>query len=352
MITSAQLSAQLDQLGIKRSERALTDWRHKGLLPRLRHRGLGRGKGSEYFWDEDVLDQAIAAYWLMWSHSRADDALLGLWLCGFSIDPAAAKVAWVEQLRRDRIRKESIATRYKDGMFGLGRSWSRQLDTPRPIETILASTSADIIEWQYDDVASDDDAIQNLIAEIVCRVEVAAKVEWDRREVPRQDVKELAVFPSKGLLELCRRIWVELDIPTLFRNSQSLEFVQSMSVAEMDGVHKSLAAIRRAVARALRLFGDDLGQSSSVLGQVKIMDGIVGPLFVKLAISLNRRFPQLPIDTSISTLHDVIIRVKSKDLEKKSDGTFRFSRRVSNEWKTVKAKLIQLWNFDPKDSPT
>jgi hypothetical protein len=87
MLTLDELCTDMASTGRHLTRRQARDWWTKGLLPRPRRRGLGRGQGSETFWTEpSVRQQARIAYDLLALYPRADTAILGLWLHGFHVN--------------------------------------------------------------------------------------------------------------------------------------------------------------------------------------------------------------------------------------------------------------------------
>ena len=51
MLTLSALCADIEASDRYLSHRAARDWWTKGLLPRPQRRGIGRGRGTETFWD-------------------------------------------------------------------------------------------------------------------------------------------------------------------------------------------------------------------------------------------------------------------------------------------------------------
>jgi hypothetical protein len=95
MPTLHELCATMATSGRSLTPRAARDWWTKGLLPRPRRRGLGRGRGTETFWTEPgILERAQAAYDLLAAYPRAYTAILGLWLWGFPMDLGSVRAAY------------------------------------------------------------------------------------------------------------------------------------------------------------------------------------------------------------------------------------------------------------------
>lgn len=326
MITPAQLITCLQDIGINRESRVLTDWRQRGLLPPLRKIGLGRGKGSIYAWDEDILEQTIAVHWLFERLNRSDEVLLGLWFSGYKICPAKARNAWISHLVHLKKRRQQAASRYKDGFLGLGHSWSRQLRKKSSQDSSFTeaflSFMRETTEWCYDDYECDDEAYQGLIVEIF---------------------DQLKVVPSKELYEITKTVWDVLDIPGIIRNTQSIEFVQSFSDLELEYSHQSLAIIRQVMQHAMELQDSSYKNNRPAVLPIFLMKDVIGPFVSKLIITLNRIHPDLPITSSISTIHSFVKSVELGDISQMDDGTFFLSQRVRSEWQTVRENLIQNW---------
>lgn len=326
MITPAQLITCLQDIGINRESRVLTDWRQRGLLPPLRKIGLGRGKGSIYAWDEDILEQTIAVHWLFERLNRSDEVLLGLWFSGYKICPAKARNAWISHLVHLKKRRQQAASRYKDGFLGLGHSWSRQLRKKSSQDSSFTeaflSFMRETTEWCYDDYECDDEAYQGLIVEIF---------------------DQLKVVPSKELYEITKTVWDVLDIPGITRNTQSIEFIRSIPDQELEYTNNTLALIRQILQHAFELQDSSFQENGPPVVPVYLMMDFVGPFAVKLIVTLNRVYPDLPITRSISTIHNFVKSVELMDISQMDDGTFSVSQRVRSEWQIVRENLIRTW---------
>lgn len=332
MNTPAQLHDRLNQLGINRDLRVLTDWRQKGLLPPLRRVGLGRGLGTQQVWDEDVLDQAIAVHCLLTSYARSDEALLGLWLSGYPVQSQSAQHAWLRHLELVRERKKESALRYYDDYFGLGNSWWRRLP---PYIRDLPSTYSFIVqspEWLYDDADLDGEAYRYGLAKFIEALKTRRKTK---------------IRPSQSLNNFVDTVWEEIDFSMIFRINQSIEFVGSMSEIELDTTRESLAAIRSAIQHWFEIEGS-LDRVNRTRTSTKLMKDLVGPFVSMVMIMLNRTHPDLPLVNSISTIHGFVMGVKLEDISQESDGTLQSSQRVNSEWMTVKEDLARLWRSVPQ----
>jgi hypothetical protein len=98
-LTPKQVIEELAKTGRHVEARTLTDWRSRGLLPKLTDRGLGQGKGKGYFWtDDNILDRvALVADLPSW---ETDRTILVLWFCGFEIALGQMRDAWLKSIER------------------------------------------------------------------------------------------------------------------------------------------------------------------------------------------------------------------------------------------------------------
>jgi hypothetical protein len=96
--TQDELITELGRLDRAATKRKLTDWTARGLLPPLEHRGLGKGKGSVYYWRQpDILNQAVAVHDLIEYYRFAESLYVPLWVMGFEVPIEKVR----EKLMRD-----------------------------------------------------------------------------------------------------------------------------------------------------------------------------------------------------------------------------------------------------------
>ncbi len=106
-LTQARLIQLLGDLGYPMTQRRLTDWVRRGLLPPLTRsaHGRGRGRGAVYYWpDRQVLLTAVTVCESLSLRHRTDSAMLFTWFCGFPYPIGPMRHRWAawqaERLRR------------------------------------------------------------------------------------------------------------------------------------------------------------------------------------------------------------------------------------------------------------
>jgi hypothetical protein len=342
MPTPAQLRDVLLELGIDRDLRTLTDWRQKGLLPPLERASSGRGSGVMRHWGDEVIDQVIAADWLMTRTGSADAALLGLWLTGYQVEHAAAQKAWIEYLKRVQKRREKAASGYSGGYFGLWSSWWRRLTRSKAFE----------MPWW-----------QELPEAYVVQVRqfLGSTQDWLRNDAERDDVDyrahiselitQFAQADRKAIYKAVDEIWAEIDPASLFASKPYIELVESLSVREMTAAHVSLVHVALMLQHALELTGP-ADRVPRVVVTLMLMHDFLGTLIARAVIMSGRAAPELPLRQTIAALHELVIGVQSTDISKKSDGRVQFSERVLGEWQLTKTHLSQLWTTAAKGQVT
>src|SRR4051812_3553721 len=98
-ISPSELASMLGRRGLNVTERALTDWRSKGLLPSLKSRSLGRAGGRKYFWRSPAVVAQATAVQEFFSRKYPDGEIaLALWFLGFHLNPVKVRNAWLSRL--------------------------------------------------------------------------------------------------------------------------------------------------------------------------------------------------------------------------------------------------------------
>jgi hypothetical protein len=330
--TQAQLRDRLLALGIKRDLRTLTDWRQKGLLPPLQHVSAGRGRGVKRYWGEEVLEHAIATHLLLAHHDRAENTRLALWLSGYPVEAAAAQQAWAEHVKRVHQRRQQSAERRSGGYAGIGQISAQGLlkkalaipwwrERPESDLELLREFIGHTEEWLHNDEERDEAAYRNLISDMIVQF-----TKGDRKYVYAR----------------VKKAWRLVKPASAFATTPYVDLVESLSVDEMRRAHDSLALVADAIRHWAELIAP-VDQITRVMLPVWLMHKGVGTLIARLVIVTGRNVPKLPIEKTILSLHDFVMRVQSADITKKNDYIVEFSDRVRSEWQATKEQLSQLW---------
>ena len=108
-ITPKMLCLLLCQAGYTVTLRCLRDWRAKGLLPRLQRQGLGKGKGSLWFWTErDILKRAVAVCRKIRETRRTSAAVIETWFGGAPHSIGRVRRAWISEISRRHSNSRAI----------------------------------------------------------------------------------------------------------------------------------------------------------------------------------------------------------------------------------------------------
>ena len=88
------------------SSRLVSSWVTKQLLPPMKDRGRGLGKGKQYYWtDPDLLEQAKFVYDAYALNAKRESIFLALAVAGYDVTPAEYKRAWNKHLSRLELDK-------------------------------------------------------------------------------------------------------------------------------------------------------------------------------------------------------------------------------------------------------
>jgi hypothetical protein len=384
MLTQAQLCQRLSELGISRTERVLTDWREKGLLPPLRQASLGRG-GSIWSWDDDeeVLEHAIAVDCLLTKYARTNEALFALWQSGYAVDAASAKEAWIERLEVQHESAAKAAAKFIGGYLSLGRSLWR-LFGKRPW---LRDFTVPLIEASFDDTARDDDDYRARMAEVIDISEALSAREvrdflltllcegWDKsrsgskREEPRTaplrravaNCLDLVCDAAESLFDegeqerkdtdtFVNKVWANSQLQTLLVNRASIEHVRSMTLREVEAARRSLCDVRKIVGRCVELTNDSLHERLGVQAQLIFM-AAAGLVIGNQLITYSRLQPEWPLVQTISKLRAFVFMVEFKDLSRHDNNKYQASGRVLDAWTATRLELSHLWSAVTKPTP-
>lgn len=108
-LTQAEVIEALRKTGRLIQVRTLTDWRARHLLPPLKARPLGRGRGTRQVWeDANILDRVAFVF----DHYGlpTEKILLALWCCGFGVDADDIRAAWARSIAKfsQRFARQSL----------------------------------------------------------------------------------------------------------------------------------------------------------------------------------------------------------------------------------------------------
>jgi hypothetical protein len=155
MLTLDELCTEMAATGRHLTPRAARDWWTKGLLPRPRRRGFGRGRGTETFWIEPgVIQRARATYDLLAEHRGADTAILGLWLGGFPLDLRLIRKVYQMSIDRHFRSVRGRSQRPLDEAIGqlaamLGRQSVTARPTPAHVRYAIEDLAVEFLEAFY-----------------------------------------------------------------------------------------------------------------------------------------------------------------------------------------------------------
>jgi len=120
-MTPKRVTRICTRLGYEITERKMTDWIRKGLMPPLNHKGRGHSKGKLYYWDSPyIVAQLLAAEGLMSWYSRSKYVLLMLWFNGFNINASLVRETWLSVLKG---RNQGLIAKYPDPF-----DWEEKID--------------------------------------------------------------------------------------------------------------------------------------------------------------------------------------------------------------------------------
>jgi hypothetical protein len=155
MLTVDDLCAAMAASDRHLTPRAARDWWTKGLLPKPRRHGLGRGKGTETFWTEPrIVEQAQAAYDFLAQHGRVNTALLNLWLWGFAIDLGSIRAIYRRLISRHFGWVRRHSGQRPDGIVGdLAAMFARKIikshGAPTEVRNAVTDLAAPFFEIFY-----------------------------------------------------------------------------------------------------------------------------------------------------------------------------------------------------------
>ncbi len=118
MISDADLISELHRSGRPITVDLLATLRRSSLLPPLKARGLGQGKGKAFYNDGDILSRAKFAYDANAEFGDTRQALWCLWVAGFDVAQPRLKRIWINRLSRKHgwaVPRDAISRKRPDG---------------------------------------------------------------------------------------------------------------------------------------------------------------------------------------------------------------------------------------------
>jgi hypothetical protein len=125
-LTPKEVVVEIAKTGRSVTERALTDWRERRLLPPLtpKRGGPGSGRGKVNVWEQiDIVDRvAFIADHKGWDTSPV---IFSLWSCGFGVPEQELRTAWAASVER---LSRAIAKQEMDAETVLGEPYFERLE--------------------------------------------------------------------------------------------------------------------------------------------------------------------------------------------------------------------------------
>jgi hypothetical protein len=341
-------------------------------------KGRGRGAGAKWFWDCDVLEQAVAADCLLSRYHRTDVVAYGLWISGFAVAPDVVKANWLNCIERDETAVRREAARSRRDFYGLGKSqWKKVLRDSESLslrqfivelvvgekhkkkaseesfywhrlgqaiadwyplpesDPVTPGGSIDVLAgqfvgafsaWMLGDEEHDSEEIRCLFAECIEAIETQSNLGSG----------------GGNLYELTEGFWEKTEFESIFETESSKSFVASLTEAELDMASTAMVHIREVAGHFLDFRDGPVGKIESIQKQLAVMESI-GPFWTKVLISLHRNRPSWPIWKTVETLHAFVISVKLEDLLTTNKSGPLVSIRFHEKWKKCKEEMSELW---------
>jgi hypothetical protein len=176
-----ELQIAMTNAGRPTSLVTLTRWRREGLLPAFASHGLGRGKGTSYYWRESEIGaHALYLYDLLDAYERRDVVLLILWLSGFEVSLVQVRRAWL-QYSKHKMRWKVRRTEISDKKFTKGRrvKWPKDRlsfgENQTPLHVLLSIALIGSEALELDQPASVTATLRELSDQVF------AKMGWTKR---------------------------------------------------------------------------------------------------------------------------------------------------------------------------
>lgn len=370
--TPSELIAALDRHGVQVTERRLTDWREKGILPPLKKIGLGRGRGTRQFWEnDDVLHQAIAAVFFLSRKSCINDALnkflwwfkrvgqkgstetrsvrgnsdvsekalkIGflilqkprtryalsrLWLAGFEGSTELGKETWLEYI--EQCKKFVEKTNRRPGSFEGFLSFELEKSTKIQLfdnetELLIDDLLMDFYGLVYDQqIEFNSGERSKLITDYL-------NLPLNRKGKVRFRLAVLLMYEAVG--------------------SFSIENL-SQKIAKTDAVNlKRSSAVTNKIRGIITKFLIKFGPQGSVIEHVGIatlITSYISPVFILEALSRQKNNSGEILETSISIIDKSLNNIAKTDIIRTDEGQFSLSPHGKRILAILGDNLGELW---------
>ena len=335
MITPNDLTVELDRLGVAVSLRTLTDWRQKGLLPALKKKGLGQGKGRENYWpDKEVVPQAFLIKRLLDWNPNADDALITLWLGGYAVSNKRVKEIWIGHLqeRKDRNKKQvdklkntlledKYPTRILTWLNRIKRKYSHRNQFDEAPH--LIGLFSEQLELIYNpNFLFESNAISPLLIDLL---------QLDETKKVYQKVDEVIDFVKPALL-------------AVFPIDAVIALISSTPIEELENSRILLKEINSILTKWIELISDDQPNHLITHSALLIMR-FIGRFITICFIQLSRHELDEPFMESIKSISGFTNRLAKRDLIRIDEYQLQLSESGLKEREKLKTELAKIWSF-------
>lgn len=333
--TPSELIAALDRHDVYVTERRLTDWRAKGLLPPLKRIGLGRGKGTRQVWESDeVLQQAIAVEFFLYLKSRTRYALARLWLAGFDVPVEKGKGAWLENIKRKTEYIDRKANKDPGGLAGYLSFFQERAikkiskkDGSQTITDLFNELVTDYLELIFDkDFKFDDGYRAKTIRE-------AFKLQLDRKG--RVNLRWAARFFYTGIKS--------------FSVDSLAHTIATTGNLELEKANFAMRVLKNAIVRGLTLIGPEFELTYCVETSARIVSDIA-PALILGHINFQKGNAESLLDNSIEIIANSLKLLSITDIIRSHNSRFSLSKHGKFILEQAKAELKKLWSDFGRDA--
>ena len=315
--------------------RTLTDWRQKGLLPALKKKGLGQGKGRKNYWpDKEVVPQAFLIKRLLDWNPNADDALITLWLGGYAVSNKRVKEIWISHLqeRKDRNKKQIDKFRGispEDKYPTLILTWlnriKRKYSHQNQFDEVpdLMDLFSEQLELIYNpNFLFESNAISPLLIDLL---------QLDETKKVYQKVDEVIDFVKPALL-------------AVFPIDAVIALISSTPIEELENSRILLKEINSILTKWIELISDDQPNHLITHNALLIMR-FIGRFITICFIQLSRRELDEPFMESIKSISGFTNRLAKRDLIRIDEYQLQLSESGLKEREKLKTELAKIWSF-------